>query len=496
MLSWQGWVDRFRQSLWQWLPISLAMVVGLGLGIVFTVATSISEKWVVVVVGGVAAIPLFLLVQDYRKLFLATFVIDIPFGIDIALQNHGWHRGGPTGFIVSVSTIVLVLAYALWIIEKKPAPRYFPEMTVPAFLYLLTILLSFFQARSVLFSAFGLFLKFQAFLMYFYVVNHLRTRDEIQFVVATVGVCLLLESMLMIWQYFTGASLDIGGLVTSGAIAEESGGLGVTGARVSGTLQRPGNAALYLNSVLPFAISAYLTSSLMPIPLALLAFTSGLVALVVTSSRGGWVAFAVAALVMVVLVGRHVWHEVTKRGLLIFLVLVLLLGIFWGQVQQRLVTITEDRSRVWLDTMAFNLIEAYPWGMGENNYDLYMHDRYAHPEMVGHTHLPVHNRYLMVWSETGLQGLFAFVMLLMVPFWQARRWILSASLNSEFIVLQASLLGALVSYMIHMRSENFNGRSQIFLLWFIWAMLTVIHRLIVREKAAQVLTIDARSDDR
>lgn len=481
MLTGQRWFDRFSVKLWHLLPIGLAIAVGLILGILFTVANNISNKWLMVVIGAVAAFPLFLAVKDYRKLFLVIFVVDIPFGIDIAIQNQGWHRGGPTGYIVSLSTVILVLAYALWIIERKPTLQFFPEITVPALLYLFVILLSFFQARNVQLSAFGLFLKAQAFLMAFYVANHVRTRHEIQLVAMTAGVCLLLESILMILQYFTGASLNFGGLLTSGSLAEGVGGAGVTGSRVAGTLLRPGNAALYLNSMLPFAISAYLTGSLMNNMVALPSFALGLVALVVTSSRGGWLSFATAALVMVVVVGRHLWNEAATKGLLIFLVATLLLGIFWGQVGQRLVTVTEDRSREQLDTMAFNLIKVYPLGLGENNYELYMADKYAHPAMVGHTHLTVHNRYLLIWSETGPQGLILFILLLLIPFWRARHWIFNTRLGSELVVLQAGLLAALASHIVHMRSENFNGRSQIYLLWFILTMLAVVHRFIMRE---------------
>jgi len=309
--------------------------------------------------------------------------------------------------------------------------------------------------------------------MYFYIVNHIKTWSDVRLIVIAAVICLLLESVLMAFQYFAGATLDIGGLITSEAITE--GGVGVTGARVSGTLGRPGNAALYLNSMLALTLGAYLTDKLVDKRLALGTLSLGVIALIGTSSRGGWVAFIVA---MLLIIGRVAWTEAGKKVAWVFLLSGLLIVLFWGQIQQRLLTIQDDRTRERLDTMAYNIIKDYPLGVGENTYDLHMSDKYAHPDMVGHTHLPVHNRYLMVWAETGLHGLIAFGLLLIAPFWQARRWLLKTSVAPHLVILGTGLLGGLVTHIVHMRSENFNGRAQIQLLWFLIAMTVVVNQLI------------------
>lgn len=472
-------------------PVFLAILVGGGVGALAVVANNASAKWAVVIFAAVAAPSVVLLVNDIKKLILIVLLVDMPFGIDIAIQNHGEHRGGPTGYMVSMMTIVLIVAYALWIIERRPKPRFFPGVTIPALLYLFMIALSFFQSPHLQFSAFGLFLKCQVFLMYFYVVNHVKTWADIRLIVTTAVICLLLESILIVFQYFTGATLNIGSLIVSQAMAEGSGGAGVTGARVSGTLGRPGNAALYLNSMLTLTFGVYLTDRLVDKRLALGAFSLGIIALIGTSSRGGWMAFVVAMLTMM---GRVAWTEVGRKGILIFLIGGALIGIFFGgQLQQRFVTIQGDETRERLDTMAYNIIKAYPLGVGENTYDLYMSDKYAHPDMVGHRHLPVHNKYLMVWAETGLQGLIAFALLLIAPVWQARRWLLRTEVAPHLAILATSLLGGLTTYIVHMRSENFNARSQTQLLWFIIAMTVVLNQLIAQKEPAATLARSGES---
>lgn len=448
---------------WIW-----AIGVGLGMGALSVFANNASSKWAVVIIGAVFAPTLVLLIKDIKKLVLMAFIIDSFLGVDIAIQNKGWHSGGPTGYMVSLTTIGLVVGYALWVFEKKPQPRFFPATTVPGLLVLLTISISFFHSPNWQLSAFGLFLKAQAFLMYFYIINHVTTWNRGRFVLTVLIVCLLLQGSLMVLQYFSGTSLNIGGLITSESIS--MGGEGVVGDRVSGTLGRPSKAALYLNSLLSITIALMLTTKLLDKWFAwtMMATAVGVVALIATSSRGGWVAFAIS---MLLVIGRGLWIKQGRRNLNVLLIATaLILLVFGDQILQRLVTIQEDNTRQQLDTMALNIIRAYPLGIGENTYDLYMSDKYAHPEMVGHTHLPVHNRYLMVWSETGLQGLVAFVLLLAAPFWQARKWLFDPHADQNMVALGIGVLGGLTTHIVHMRSENFNTLPETILLWFLIAM--------------------------
>lgn len=465
-------------------PLFLAILVGGGIGGLAIFANNASTKWAGVVVIAAVAPSVVLLVKDVKKLILIALLADMPFGIDLAIQNQGRHQGGPTGYIVSLMAIVLIVGYAIWIIERRPKPRFLPEVTIPALLYLFMSALSLYQSANWQLTSFGLFLKCQVFLMYFYVINHVKTWDAVRLIATTAAICLLVESTLMVLQYFTGATLDIGGLVSSGAVAESSGGAGVTGARVAGTLKRAGNAALYLNSMLPLTFGAYLTGKLVDKRLALAAFSLGVIALITTSSRGGWVAFVVG---MLILLGQAVRTGVGRKAILLFLVGGLLVGIFFGgQIQKRFVTVTEDTTRERLAFMAYNIIKAYPLGVGDNNYDQVMSDKYAHPAWVGHTLYPPHNKYLIIWAEMGFQGLIAFVLFLVASVWQAGRWLFRNDVSPHLTILAVSLLSGLTAYMIHMRSETLNGRSQIQLLWFIIAMIVVVNQLITQSEQVSV----------
>jgi hypothetical protein len=480
MLKTARWHKLFRRptDIRHILPVFLSVLIGAGTGLLALQAIRAPSKWVFVIIIATAAPSIALLINDSKKLFLITVVADMALGLDIAVQNQGWHVGGPTGYMVSLMTIVLVVGYALWIIERRPRLRFYPGITIPALLYLSTSLLSFYQSTQLQLSLFGFFLKLQVFLMYFYLVNHVETWDDIRLMITTALICLLLESALMVLQYFAGASLNVADLIVSESMA--NGGVGVIGNRVSGTLVTPGGAALYLNCMLAVTLGSYLAGKPVNRKLALAAFCLGVIALIATSSRGGWVAFAVA---MLLILGRAVWTNAGRRAIVLFLIGGVLVGIFFGeQIGQRVETLEEDKSRGQLAYMANNIIKAFPLGVGDNNYDQYLKDEYAHPAWVGHSLWPPHNKYLLNWAELGFQGLIAFWLLLLAPIWPARQWLFRADIAPEFVIMGSGFLGGLVACMIQMYSETFEGRMHEELLWFTIAMLAVINQFATHSK--------------
>jgi O-antigen ligase len=335
---------------------------------------------------------------------------------------------------------------------------------------------------------FGLFLYCQFVLMYFYIVNHVRTWADIHSIIVTMVVCLLLESALMVMQYFMGITLDLG--MTSSYSVGGPASKGITGPRIGGTIGGPNSAAAYLTPALIITFGAYLTGRLVDRRLALGAFSLGTIALIATASRTAWGGFFIG---MLILLSRAVWTDAGKKAILILLIGVLFVGIFFGaQMQTRLAAAATDRTRPELATMAYNIMKDYPLGVGENNYDQVMGDKYAHPNWVGHTHYPVHNKYLQVWTETGPQGLVAFSLLLIAAAWQARRWLFRTGIAPHFFILAAAILGALVGYAFHMRTESFSSRATLQQLWFIITMTVVVNQLIAQTESD---VVSARSHE-
>jgi O-antigen ligase len=473
-------------------PLLLAALGGVALGGVVIIAAQASGKWMMVTVLAVATLVIAMLVKDVRKLVLVAIAADIPLGLDIAIQDQAGHQGGPTGYIVSLVTVALVVGYAIWIVEREPKLHFFAGVTVPALLFLFMNVVSLFQSVNLQLSLFGLFLNCQLFLMYFYLANHMRSWQDVRLVLTAVAIGLLLEAAIMCLQYFTGASLTIGAIGTHAW--ESATSPGFAGPRVAGTIGTPNSAAAYLVFALLLAFSAHL-GGMVKHQLALLACLLGIVALFATGSRSAWGSLVLAVLVLLSLGIRT---KTGKNALLIILVGALLVGgLFGQQIWTRIKTATTDHTRSELAFMAYNIIRAFPLGVGENNYDQVMSDKYAHPNWVGHHLLPVHNKYLLVWAETGIQGLAAFVLLLLATAWQARQWLFRPNLPSHLLFPLAGVLAAFLGYAFHMMTEGFASRANTEILWFLMAMMVAMNQLVfhsVQETEEQDALAPARLD--
>jgi O-antigen ligase len=465
-----------RDVKWSVLPILLAVVLGLVLGAMMILRRSLSDKWAGALVMAVIGIVFVLLLGDLKKTILLALVVDIPLSLDVAIRNHGDHSGGPTGFTISLATFALIAGYADWIVNHRPRLRLFQSITAPALFFLFAAILSIFQSVNVELSLFSIFMIFQFLLMLIYLVNNVTSPEDLRFILNTLALCLLVEGMFMIVQYFTGASLSFAGIESRSMMDLSA---SVEGVRVAGTIGSPNAAASYLAPTLAIVFGAYLTNGrLVNRTLALTAFGVGTVALILTSVRSGWISFAVAMAVLIIQAAKI---RSKRRAIFILLVFVVIVGIVFSQrIVNRFTRDDSDsaESREWLAEMARNIIRAHPLGVGINNYDQVMSYRYAPSELIGHRLYVVHNKYLLVWADTGALGLAAFVWLLIAAGAQGAKWIVRPGAPPHSSVLVASLVGALAGYSINMTNEAFGGRLREQLLWLIITLIVIATQFI------------------
>lgn len=450
----------------------LAVLVGVAMGGLAYLASTLEFKWAAMIVLAVAGIVLTLVVPDIHSLILLVLIVDMPLGVDIALDNQGWHRGGPTGYIISLMTIFMVVGYGLWLIERRPKLNFYAPVTVPAILYFSAILLSLFQSHNLKLSLFGVFLNLQFLLYYLYLANHVQRWENFRLVINAMAVFLLLESIYMMLQYFFGFSLTLG-FIPAGQL---TGSAGVSGTRVGGTIGSPNSAGVYLATMIGIVLSAYATGKWIHPKFAILACGAGFIALILTMTRTAWASLALIIGIML----PWIWRSSVRNrffAVLVVAIIVAMLG-FGSQIITRLQAAETDTARDELAYMAYNIIRAYPLGVGENNYDQVMSDRYAHPNWVGHTLYPAHNKFLLVWADDGLPGLVAFSILLLMAAWQAVRLAFRKGLDKNMAVLPAGLLAVLCGYILHMQSEGFSGRSNLQILWLIFALIMGVQPLL------------------
>lgn len=420
------------------------------------------------------------------RLLLAIVILDIPlqFQDHLFFREDDAARGALAGLNISVTTIALAGLYASWFLralasrghEARPPLH----ISLPLTLYLAISGLSLFVARDVTLAFFEFFLLLQLYLVYVYVANFVRTPQDVLFVVCLLLVgCVLASLGIINIKLADGLPPVIMGLpwgLPTRVQFLDSGAGGVM--RIGGTIGSPNNAGGYLAFVLVLAASVLFTGLNRPhkwVATAVLGL--GGLALIFTFSRGGWAAFTLSIAVMLFFFARRTRLFSWKAPVAGALVLVLLYIPFHGLVSERL--FGDDKgaavSRIPLMRLAYRVIEDNPvLGVGSNNFPVVM-NHYITSEFRSGFLYAVHNKYLLVWAETGILGLLAYLAFLLGTLrkgWQC--WQFN---QGPLSILGLALIAALAGHMLHMGVEVFNGRPLAQLVWTTSGLLTAMHRM-------------------
>ncbi|MEW5961182.1 MAG: O-antigen ligase family protein [Chloroflexota bacterium] len=402
---------------------------------------------------------------------MAIIILDIPLQLDVYLnyQTEAAALGAFGGLNISITTAALIILYALWfsglLIRADSQPRLSLRSSLPLLPYLGFVALSLVIARDVTLSLFQIVFLWQTFLLYLYIAASIRTRGDVTFIVKMLLICLAFESLIMIGVYFTGHDLNMSGISTK-VDAD-------FGRRAGGTFQSPNSAAAYLSLLLAPAFSLLLTDSERWMKrLAALAFGLGTIALILTLSRGGWLALLLAGAMLYLAAWRRGWLAPSTR-VAVAAVVGLLALIFYVFVFSRVSR--DDGGRLILMDLAFRIIRDHPLsGVGANNFVLLIR-RYATPDIENAWLYTVHNMYLLIWAETGLGGLLAFVFFLVVTLqrgWQC--W----KLQDRFLSpLALGFAAAIMGHMAHMFLDFFNDRPDTQLLWLISGLIVAMNKM-------------------
>ena len=216
---------------------------------------------------------------------------------------------------------------------------------------------------------------------------------------------------------------------------------------------------------------------------ASICFVLGCIAVISTGSRASWVSIVVVLLALV-LVGA--WRGWVRRRILVllFIVTLIIAGVFYPAIHTRLTTYDRGsaRSRIVMFRLAWNVIKANPWfGVGANNYALVARDYYTsdvgeYDDVLLYViDQAVHNAYLLMWAEIGLFGFIMYLSFLLVPLIQAWYYIRS---DDRFLSMMAIGLGcAIVAMGIQMLVEHFSPRPSTIFVWLLVSLVASLRNL-------------------
>ncbi len=222
----------------------------------------------------------------------------------------------------------------------------------------------------------------------------------------------LIQSLLGIAQYGLHLPFSIG----EGSISLEGVNLHKVGSvviqRARGTLGQPNTYGLYIAGMTTFSSVILLSGTYKHKIFASICICCGLIALVITFSRGSWIACISATLCSIFVLKRM---DLIKIRLLPFLgtisSVVLLLGIILAEpIYQRIFVNSAATNSVRIELMqvAIEMIKAHPLhGIGLNNFVAEM-TKYDWTGISEYFPMPVHNYPLLLAAEIGIVGLCLF----------------------------------------------------------------------------------------
>jgi O-antigen ligase len=427
----------------------------------------------------VAAPVVALVVGNLRQVLLAIVLLDIPLHWDV---NLGWRPdavavGAVGGISISATTVALVGLYALWIAERT-AGRTHPLRLWPALplvAYVVVTALSLVVADDRQLGVFELVLLMQTLLLFLYVANNVRTQKDVVFIVVGLLAGFLLESAVMIASTL-GISFQWLGLSSN---TRELVGSSASAVRAGGTIGGANGAAAYVAMLLPVSIVVlWMDLAVWIKRLSLVATGVGIVALVLTYSRGGWLAAVVAAL-FVTSVAVYRGYVPGGRVAAAGAVVLLLLVPFHGPIEARIAGQTSgvtysQNARLPLIKLAWKIIQDRPiLGVGANNFAPAV-SRYAGPEFTRAWLRSVHSLYFLAWAEAGFGALLALL------------WFLGSSLRRGWQAvaragplspLALGLTASILSAMVTMGVERFIARPLVELLFLVAALLVAVEAL-------------------
>ena len=417
---------------------------------------------------------------NVQKTLLAVVVLDIPLqiGTHLFYREQDAALGALGGLGISITTIALTGLYLSWFVtairSEKHTGRRKLHFNAALTLYLAIAAISALFAEDVALSSFEFILFCETYLVYLYIANRVRMREQILFVVRLLLVGCVLEGALMLAARFVDMQAIMGTLSLKFQIDSDAAREGIL--RVGGTVGSPNTAAGYLAMVMVLAVSVIFAHFRGLKWLAIGAVALGGAALVYTYSRGGWLAFATGTIALCLIAMRGRRRSIAAPVLTI-VVLTLLSLPFYSVICERLFGNDNGsaESRVPLMKLALRITEEHPViGVGPNNFTVVM-DRYLTAEFRHAFLYVVHNKFLLVLSETGLAGLMAYLAFLIGA--MRRGWRTWKAQDRTLSPLALGLTTAIGGHMVQMSVELFRGRPVQQLLWVCAALLVAMHRI-------------------
>jgi len=465
-------------------PVGVLWVflAGVLIGLLFLIAAQLDINWFFFLFLGGLILAVSFAPVDRKAFYLTLLVLSIPVGVHLNLyfQRSPFHHS-TFGFLFLLHYLPLAALYVIWssrcLLEHSP-PGLSTRGLGPLAAFFGTGVTSVLLAGNILFGAFDLFALLGSIALFIYVSSALRTKREIEIVLAALFVAVGIQGLIAVGQYLTGSSL---GLEFFGAAKLElPQGLPFL-TRAGGTFGAPNALARFFDLFLPLGFSLLFCPLRWRTRILLgTAVGFGILGLVFTLSRGGLVVTGSGCL-LIFFRWLHRRIGFLQAFCTLALAIPLLLVLVFGtskHLQTRFFREGYEASygRIPLTQVALNMIrDRFIFGVGLNNYNE-VAPRYDNtPQRItSWWNIPVHNLFLYIAAQTGLVGLASYLLFLLAilrSLWPALK-------ASDPFVAWAGLgvaIGMMV-FLAHGQIE-FDSVTRHSVFWFVSGLAVSLGRL-------------------
>ncbi len=395
----------------------IALVGGAVAGGIGLLVLGLEPKWALFATIGLMLPFVGALTGNLRRFFLALMVFSIPLNADVHFFYHPG-AAGTRGLVIAFPDLCLMLLLSIWLIElatglRQERVRLFPQVTLPYVALMGLGALSVLWAPKPLLALFDVWQMAKVLLLFLYLVNTVRDREEVEFVLAVLLLGAALQGLIVLLQNTTGMSLGIFGQQTRTELFHPEEDVSLV-RRPGGTVGHANTLGRYFVLLLPAGILLTQRGEKRRM-FYLLTTALGLLGMVLTLSRSAWIGLACALVIAWAARLRCRRQTRGQRGKGALVVLLVVFAVAFGPtIYRRMVSpdFGATKSRLTTAEVALRVIRDHPLlGVGLNNYKEVL-DTYFDPSDPFTRVAPVHNLYLLFAGELGLVGFGLFLWLL------------------------------------------------------------------------------------
>ena len=449
---------------------------GMSVGIILSMLLKVNYIYLFLAEVALLIFMVAALTRNVKRFLLTLLIITIPININKDFFHSSSHIGGITGIAISVWFLALIGLYVIWFFEyqqTKEKIQFFPYAVIPLIFLMLANIFSLGKAEFLSLSGFQIFQLSKVMFLIFYIANNIKTEKEYKFVLYVLLATFLIELCIGYYQRAVNEYVDLGILADGKPHKHRL----IGGQRIMSVTGTLGTGAIFGDflAMLLAVILANLSCKGKWVSKSIytLLFSSGLVLMIFTFTRGIWLGFGIGIVLFIIL--KLISARGLSRGYLKIILVVILTTVVIFAFQDLILSriFGEDHgsahSRVPMMKIAYEIIKSNPiLGVGANNYSQVM-ESYDPVGLSYVWHQPVHNVFIQLAAEIGLPGFLFFMLFIASLYGYSIKYIL---ISNEFLKYQLiGLIVGITALLIHGMVNNATIATDPFILFWLYGGL-------------------------